>query len=55
MITNEATERSTEPIASERWRLRSAFTSSPPSAVPSTAWALRFIRSIRLVRARRIR
>ncbi|CAM5627359.1 hypothetical protein STENM327S_02335 [Streptomyces tendae] len=32
-----------------------AFTSSPPSAVPSTACALRFIRSMRLVRARRIR
>ena len=37
-ITNEATERSTLPIASERCRRRSALTSSPPSAVPSTAW-----------------
>ncbi len=48
-MRNEATERSTEPIACDRWRRRSALTSSPPRAVPSTAEAVRFIRSMRLV------
>ncbi len=48
-IRNEATERRTEPIASERCRRRSALTSSPPRAMPSTASAPRFIRVISLV------
>ncbi len=54
MITKDATLRSTEPMASERCRRRSALTSRPPSAVPSTAWAVRFMRAISLVMPRRI-
>ena len=53
MITNEATLRSTEPIASLRCRRRSALTSSPPSALvwPLVAW--RFIRAMSCVIMRR--
>lgn len=54
MITKEATLRSTEPMASERCLRLSALTSSPPSAVPWAAAAVRFIRSMNLVMVRRI-
>ncbi|CAM5664238.1 hypothetical protein SALBM217S_06417 [Streptomyces griseoloalbus] len=53
MIRKDATERSTEPIAMDRCRRRSALTSRPPSPPPSSAWPVRDMRSTSLVMARR--